>query len=1047
MSQQRTDLIFAIQNEGAAKALREMRLLEDRIDSSYESLGKMAKSSDLSNRALAKQAKTLAALQTDVTAGMQSYTKEYQGYLNEVRSGKLEKAYKASYRSVQASLQQLQRAQESGIESEIKLREVAYKRSLQIYKKQSVALTQRHEKEKAQVEEIMEIRKKGLKGLAASGAQGTVQALQSLRSRDAAGAFTTVGRGVGQAGKYVQGAAGDRLVQARAAGAGGGQMAMLKTMATLGKAASALSTVAGPLAVVVKIMQAAYDQTLSLNKGLLTTRSLAAMLPDPFMETKDAIARGRAELDLMRADAVGTTGGGLGAQVDEIRERFLLGLSKEDLAQMASAYDNVGASRRNVLKTGAREIDYLKQAAIASTNLGVEQQEVFQLQGTLIDEQGTQFEKMAEGLSQITRQADLSGMSTKRFFGILGQTAGGLGMYNFRLEETGALLAQLSKTMSAQDAGALLSGVGRSISNASPAERLKYAEVLGKGQVRRTLQGNAQDIFSGMTDDQIAQINKQLGKQGLGSIDRGSAAKTLAGLGAKDKNELLSGLDKGTMDQVAKGLRIMDKTKGGTLSLADAMGDLDAAQNIQMQIDYLEKVFKGRDLSQISEIEATNVGGVSSDDYRRMARFQQVSKGQFTALQRGAAGGAEAFKAEAQRMGFEGLSTRDGKIYNASGQEVQSYKDLAGVLTDKQKSDLKEQMMSQKEMAQAQIKATRSVTDALEQGVSAILNNIYSLMQDIYAVILRIPGVSNAEERQQLARDQATRKKTFAEANYQAALKSGDRSKISKAGEALKAAKQDLSAVSPFSGFTSESNMDAVMKQAQLEAAGSSSGITQGMGKHLPQIAKGMRQSLLDSKSTPAELKEQLEKGTLTAESSEELSKQTLQVLKDKGIEISPETLTKLSREMAREMVLEQVKADAMRDLKLGAGQAGIFARQAISGQSISSAGYTPAQLKQYQDYFSNKGFKPTTPTPAGDAYMVTGGVPFLNLKQGDMVVDKESLAQTISTPQAGGFLPKGAGQAVAPTQHNYYITVDDTQLKEKILSVMQEVQRANLVK
>lgn len=193
-------------------------------------------------------------------------------------------------------------------------------------------------------------------------------------------------------------------------------------------------------------------------------------------------------------------------------------------------------------------------------------------------------------------------------------------------------------------------------------------------------------------------------------------------------------------------------------------------------------------------------------------------------------------------------------------------------------------------------------------------------------------------------------------------------------------------------------------------------------------------------KTLDEELKEPLKEGNLTQEKIKKAQEKMLDRMQSstKGMHLSRETMKKLAEEM-----IKRRKQAALTEklLKAGVdrGKAGQLARQAMMGK-------LPEDMPSGRRGKVEKAMKELNVKAAQDARIVTSGIPLLDLKRGDVVVDSEMLANT-QTGRSGEMIPRSAragGGGGGLTQHNtFHINGDNKEeIKRTILKTFEEWER-----
>jgi hypothetical protein len=194
----------------------------------------------------------------------------------------------------------------------------------------------------------------------------------------------------------------------------------------------------------------------------------------------------------------------------------------------------------------------LVDAQIASKNLGVDIGDVIDFTSTYMDTLGGSLDNVREALTLIQDDALNSGMSTKRFFGIVSQTSNEMGQYNFRIKEASVILKQISKSMDSKSAEEFMNKLGNGLTEASIAERIKIIALGSGGKIKDVASAPAQravtGTFNDMSYDQQGQLvraiktNSKYAKESDANIKK-NLYEILGSLTEGDLTSMASGMD------------------------------------------------------------------------------------------------------------------------------------------------------------------------------------------------------------------------------------------------------------------------------------------------------------------------------------------------------------------------------------------------------------------------------------------------------------------------------------------------------------------------
>ena len=251
-----------------------------------------------------------------------------------------------------------------------------------------------------------------------------------------------------------------------------------------------------------------------------------------------------------------------------------------------------------------------------------------------------------------------------------------------------------------------------------------------------------------------------------------------------------------------------------------------------------------------------------------------------------------------------------------------------------------------------------------------------------------------------------------------------------------------------------------------MTPGGAVSGTIQSMesGKAVRDVSKKRIKGLAESSNAKRAIKEQedikaeaLENLGEEAGNQKKATEEVKRVLKDRGIQVQK----KAAKKIAQEIVAEQAKQKIAKELM----QAGFSAKNAKTMANVIHGGAGTKAAKKAASGLMGEGNSPsakmnkiidqltspiTGPKPAKDARMVTGGIPFLNLAKGDIIVDENSLAQTLRGGK-GSMVPdlmKKAGMSGRTGQginQNVNIVInggDTSKVRQTVLKTLDYINR-----
>lgn len=1065
------ELLYDIQLKGATEAYRKLDMIGDASENAQENLKKLMKASNSSDfKSATRNYNYLSSAISDVNVYLEEGSKSQLEFA--ASSKKSFQTLKGLYDGLKKSQANLQAATDKKDTKAFKEELARFQLKEKLAKKAFTRSIRELEKQKRLTQEVFEIRKKGLRGFAEEGGEF----LGALKGGDVSGLLSSGGKLTRRAGLSAQGKAQEMF-------SAGGSSKLTAMLSRVGTLLARIGGAVAAFAAIGKILFDAYSQTKELNKAFLETQSLASLIPKNLEGTPEGLAVARMELEKFRNASV------------DVFTNFKYDLSKEDYAKVISSMTDKGLRSMEALENDTMNVTrLLVDSQIAAKNLGVDVGEVIDFTSTYMDTLGGSLDNVRDALTVIQDDALNSGISTKRFFGIVSQTSNEMGQYNFRIKEASGLLKQISKSMDAKSAEEFMQKLGSGLTNASYADRIKILAMGGKGRVGSVASAPAQravtGAFSDMSPDQQSQLmsairkNPRYAKASDAYIQK-NLVKILGSLTSSDLTSMAAGLDANASERLLKMARVAKGSEGGgALDFAEVAGDFGAIDQVELQIKQLREGFKSSSLYDIKQggIKAEAMG-YDEKTFRQMQAFEFKMLTDFKRLQQMAASGMspEDFAKQASELGYEGITLgAKGKIMGKGGEVTDEFS-LLRAMTDMTRQDLMKKNQGQKSLAEQQIEETRNLTDVIEKGVAYILNKIYNVVSSIYDFLIQIRGsdeeraAASANKKVREAQDElraAQEDLANVDPNNATKLKAAqDRVAIARANvtrrsnEAIKVARENNSATrktpvkltSPdgtvFTRNITSAELEAYKKKGykaddMLTLSGDMS--TQGyqaMGAELKlQNARGSMFTAMQSSKDGRALIDRLREGKASQEDIAAIQAKSLKVLDDTGVKIDAATRKDLAKEMAIEFMAAQQAVGLSKATGMSIGEAQSYLQSYYTtGKGLP--GMSPDMSGKADSYVKNL-------PKAGDARIMRSGVAPLSLKAGDLIVDRNSLAQAKYGPP-GTQIPEllramgqnpGVRGAANMNQDNSSRTlifyVKDNQMKDDVLRILEEHDR-----
>lgn len=568
------------------------------------------------------------------------------------------------------------------------------------------------------------------------------KAFKAFIDKDMGGIIGAVSEGAGSVAQGVGGKARNALDQRGMRREMAGK-APIKGMGGASKALGGIARVLGPLAVavggigmMVKLLMDAESQTKELNQELLSQVPYFALADQGFGKANDRIAQ-------MRESATDfTTNMRLG--LDPKQHYEVIGALEEhggDVRNLAEDYDSFGAMAKDVVET----------VRTSSLNMGTSLSETAAFVGELRDIHGKSMGEIKSDLTLVTGLSRDAGISTKKFFGTIAQLSGGMGLYNYKLEDAAFLLGNMNKIMDSKSAEAFTTQMVTGLKDMNGQQRMQTMMLAGQGKVRKMAMQASKEMFQDMGKNAtgMSSVLKETFGDKFGAVENmEQLEKAVLKMSRSDKNKFIAGvqmsLGEGVSTQLSKAIRMGDNARKGGLHLADAMSDLGAMDSMEIQISSLENMFGS--IEKVPSILAESMG-INQDSLRQMQRYSEISKGNYGLMKGQVTSFAKSGKTQEQidveMKKLNGLfhtslqyDKKSGKILDGQGKEVNSHYDMMKDTSKAQQDKMKKTASTQMTSAEKQIAATQSVTDILKHVIADLLNTIGSQLTGMNSILL-----------------------------------------------------------------------------------------------------------------------------------------------------------------------------------------------------------------------------------------------------------------------------------------------------------------------
>lgn len=604
-------------------------------------------------------------------------------------------------------------------------------------------------------------------------------AFSNIKQGDMGGFIKTLGGAFGKAGEGMKTAG---AVGMGGQAASGAMTSMAGMAATAAAAAAAIAAVVAAIAAVVAIMMEATAQAKEWNAVILQGASAA---------------------DFGFSEA--TAGAGqLADRLDEVRESawglaYQFRMTPKEIIGITSAFNEAGLTFKEMSgitknNTTAMQAyaDVTKTAIVFSKTLGKSTQEIAEQSAKWAEGLNMGLIEIQSGFSSIFAAAMQSGISVKRFYTMVTAATSNMSLYNLRIEEASALIAELSESLGEDAAGTLVSSLADGFASEGYQDRIKRILTTSSKVTATVFEENAKTLGKNFKD-RVESLSGKIevpvvGKDGkeTGETEKVDTAEfvnrtlqkvkiNLANLGAggetgKAEIAKLNKLENKDRRELITAVRAVSPGIAGQLdTLVDAAGGM--TKDIGKQAKALETLGPGGTLAMQLSSASSIVGANLSDmTATQLMAFEQISgySGKQTMelrkIDRQLRGNFEAGQAalEAQRNSDVEL-TQDQKTAMAReiGMVVEGTRETARLVAaavnengnyvagevvssvtgyiSTQGSVLKKAvsggMDTMTAMATETAMNTNSILTQLETGVSFLLEKIYDAMTSIWELL------------------------------------------------------------------------------------------------------------------------------------------------------------------------------------------------------------------------------------------------------------------------------------------------------------------------
>ena len=492
---------------------------------------------------------------------------------------------------------------------------------------------------------------------------------------------------------------------AKHAGKGGAMGGLGKAARMLGAAGAAIAGAAAAIGALVAIFAAAYGQTKKLNSALLEGASAADM-----MHTVSDKGKGLAgTLTQLRDAALGTA--------------YAFRMSGEEVSQMMNQINESGLQinewKDYAGAAGKKMGEFATvthQAFVASKAFGTSVSEIGGFTATMFHEMGKGLDRVDEGFRMIFAGAQRSSMSTKQFFTSITEASSGMALYNFRLDDTVALLLDMTEVLG-EDLASSQTKMQGQYRNMGMEQRIQTVMNAGGAGVSRNIQAADLELSIAEFGKTFLEGKDQLsaGVQGImGDVMSGGQidAEKLGGMGENAFGDMLYKLrEQDGGDAVAMQLENMLGLARGSQSRG-VTGAAEGLGSLSRQGELVQQLMEGRSLlgaKGISSFEGLNrqayenVTGRSGEDFEILQRIDRDLRAEYRA------GGGEESLGKFEKWAVGALGNNE----TLEGEAMRA-------------------MPVMERIARDHMKETRSIVQTLKNVIARTLEGIYGFVAGIW---------------------------------------------------------------------------------------------------------------------------------------------------------------------------------------------------------------------------------------------------------------------------------------------------------------------------
>lgn len=513
-----------------------------------------------------------------------------------------------------------------------------------------------------------------------------------------------------------------------------------KVIANIGKAAVAFAAVAGAVLLLVKLFADLESKMKDANKAMIDSAGAADF---GFGHVDFVTGKLTKQLDKMRQST------------QDLNDNFLkFRVTAEQQQKILSQFNAAGYTFKRMNEEIAKGEKFMQNfsdvtslAVTYSRNLGTDVGEVADKMGAFAFDTGAGLRDIAEQFSVIQREAMVAGFVTKRFYSAVVEATTGMSFYGVRIEETSKLLKTFDSLLGeAAGTDAFKKLVGQ-YQDKSAQDRLRDFLVKDQEFVTERFQKSFETRMAQLTrqyGDEIAKSGTSIDKLLAESTSEVDLRAKLGALGIRGQQATDFANLRG-LQQAASGNRAAQLAHAGAagpsfdiaMAIKTALPVQQFGENIGEALGRAVEENNSAVIIALQELESKT--GKSFDE---VVALSNAAEAQLQELRKIRDTGGQV-PDELKKFGFfideqskeirRGIVDSNGEILTDNAVELNDLFDVLLSQPTEGEKQLEEQLTKDQEIATEISKNITGLNEIMEQSVTAILGDIYSVTSEILA--------------------------------------------------------------------------------------------------------------------------------------------------------------------------------------------------------------------------------------------------------------------------------------------------------------------------